>query len=163
MALWWSDATVKVKPCGRCATLTAGHGRTAGASAPRGMTRAKAGAELRRAIVVGREIGKPSDHGLRLRTLRLQTAAARLLQSWSASFRSGTTFEAKGSRHSPKMVTECDQRRALRFARRAEPRGCTEAVMRAHGFTLDLLTDWSAVDWRARRRNPSAPAGRSVA
>jgi hypothetical protein len=37
------------------------------------------------------------------------------------------------------MKLTTDQMRALRLLNEAEPRGCTEAILLAHGFTRELL------------------------
>jgi hypothetical protein len=61
------------------------------------------------------------------------------------------------------MRLNTDQMRALRLLDEAGPRGCTETVMLAHGFTRELLAGLVRDGLASKRPESVSTSGRSVA
>jgi hypothetical protein len=59
---------------------------------------------------------------------------------------------------SPQRGFAADQRRAFRLLA-AAPNGATEAIMLAHGFTVETLGRWCWTGTRRRRRGSCMPVG----
>jgi hypothetical protein len=54
-----------------------------------------------------------------------------------------------------------DRRRALELLV-ASPKGCTKAMMRAHGFSIDMLLDLLKAGLATTKREPMANGGRET-
>jgi hypothetical protein len=61
------------------------------------------------------------------------------------------------------MKLTTDQMRALRLLNEAEPRGCTEAILLAHGFTRELLAGLIRDGLASKRPESLSASGRSIA
>jgi hypothetical protein len=61
------------------------------------------------------------------------------------------------------MRLSTDQMRALRLLDEAEPRGCTEAILLAHGFTRELLAGLVHDGLASKRPESVSASWRSVA
>jgi hypothetical protein len=56
---------------------------------------------------------------------------------------------------------EADRRRALKLLA-ASPDGCTEAIMLAHGFTIDMLVDMTRAGFATAQAECTQAGGRAI-